>query len=81
MQYGDVSGGDASHMITKTFAISGMHCSSCAMNIDGELEDTTGVEKATTNYASQKTTVTFDETKITEKDIANIIKNLGYTAA
>jgi copper chaperone CopZ len=67
-------------MITKTFSISGMHCSSCAINIDGELEDTVGVKESSTHYASQKTTVTFDSEKITEKEIISIVKGLGYTA-
>ena len=35
--------------------IKGMHCTSCAMNIDGELEDTKGVKEANTSYAKQKT--------------------------
>ncbi len=33
------------------FKIQGMHCTSCAMNIDGELEDTEGIKEAKTNYA------------------------------
>ena len=67
-------------MKTLTFTISGMHCTSCAMNIDGELEDTDGVTESTTNYASQKTTVSFDEGKVDEEKIISIIKDLGYTA-
>lgn len=67
-------------MMKKTFTITGMHCSSCAMNIDGALEDTNGVTESSTNYASQKTTVSFDETKISEKHIVQIIADLGYTA-
>ena len=36
--------------IKKSFSIKGMYCSACAMNIDGELEDTEGVEESNTNY-------------------------------
>lgn len=68
-------------MKTITLKISGMHCSSCAMNIDGELEDAEGVKEASTNYAAQKTEVTFDEAKIAEKQIITIIEGLGYTAS
>jgi len=60
--------------------IDGMHCTSCAMNIDGDLEDTDGVKSASTNYAKQKTEVEFDEGKIDEKKIAEIIKATGYSA-
>lgn len=60
--------------------IDGMHCTSCAMNIDGELEDTEGVKSASTNYAKQYTEVEFDEEKVDEKKIVEIIKSVGYTA-
>lgn len=67
-------------MTKKIFTITGMHCGSCAMNIDGELEDTSGVIESTTNYAAAKTTVSFDEKKISEGKIIEIIAGLGYTA-
>ena len=59
--------------------ISGMHCTSCAMDIDGELEDTEGVQCAKTNYAKSQTEVEFDPEKLTEKEIATIIKKAGYS--
>lgn len=59
-----------------TLKISGMHCTSCAINIDGELEDTEGVKEAKTNYAKQKTEVTFDPGKITRDEIISIIRKL-----
>lgn len=65
---------------TKIFKISGMHCTSCAMNIDGELEDTDGVTEASTNYAKQETRVVYDPSLIEPDKIAEIIRNIGYTA-
>lgn len=67
-------------MTKKTFTITGMHCTSCAMNIDGELEDTSGVKSATTNYAKAKADVEFDEKKITPDQIVSIIGKVGYGA-
>ena len=67
-------------MIKKKFKISGMHCTSCAMNIDGELEDTDGVKQANTNYAKSQLEVEFDESKITDKKIIEIIEKTGYMA-
>lgn len=58
-----------------------MHCTSCAFNIDGELEDTEGVKESNTNYAKQKTEVVYDENKLNEKKIIDIIKSVGYTAS
>lgn len=66
---------------TIVFTITGMHCTSCALNIDGELEDTDGVQESRTDYARQKTTVVFDPEKITQERILAIIASLSYTAA
>lgn len=67
-------------MIKKIFKISGMHCTACAMDIDGELEDSNGVKSANTNYAKSQTEVEFDENKITDKKIISIIEKTGYWA-
>ena len=63
-----------------TFKIEGMHCTSCAFNIDGELEDTNGVKESSTNYAKQVTEVVFDESIVDEKQLQKVISELGYTA-
>lgn len=81
MQYGNVSGGDKGYMITKqNFKITGMHCTSCAINIDGELEDTQGIKEANTSYAKAITEITFDSDSISHQKIIAIIKKVGYTA-
>ena len=60
--------------------IQGMHCSSCAMNIDFDLEDLDGIKEAKTNYARQKCEVEFDEDSISEDQIIKQIKDTGYAA-
>jgi copper chaperone CopZ len=55
-----------------------MHCSSCVMSIDGELEDTDGVIEVKTSYVKQQTEVTFDSKKITPEKILSVISDLGY---
>ncbi len=60
------------------FSISGMHCTSCALNIDGALEDLPGVVSATTNYARSRTKVEFDETKVTAQLLQQTIEKEGY---
>ena len=57
-----------------------MHCTSCALSIDMELEEKEGVLESNTNYAKQVTEATFDEEKMSDKKIIEIIKNVGYTA-
>ena len=65
---------------TITLEINGMHCLSCAINIDFELEDIDGVTDARTDYARQKTVITFDEQKVKPDQMIAIITKLGYEA-
>lgn len=58
-----------------------MHCTSCAMDIDGELEDTKGVVASNTHYAKQQTEVKFDDTLLTGKKIQTIIEKVGYKSS
>ena len=60
------------------FKIDGMHCSSCAMSIDFDLEDLDGVKSAKTSYAKQETEVEFEEEKISEEDVEKQINKTGY---
>ena len=79
MFYGNVSGGNRSDM-KKKFKIDGMHCTSCAMTIDMDLEDLEGVKSARTNYAKRECEVEFDLEKINEKIILQTIQKSGYRA-
>lgn len=63
-----------------SFQIDGLHCSSCGLNIDGELEETAGVISATTSYSQGKTDVEFDAEIINIKQIQSIIEQLDYGA-
>ena len=60
--------------------IVGMHCTSCAFSIDGDLEDTEGVKSAKTSYARQECEVEFDEEKIQIKHIIKTVRESGYNA-
>lgn len=68
------------NIIKKTLHIDGMHCSSCAINIEFDLEDISGVKSVQTNYAKQICLVEFDEHIISLKQIIAQIKETGYTA-
>lgn len=71
-------------MLTKiktiTLQIKGMHCVSCAMNIDFELEDVSGVEEVRTDYVKQTCTVRFNPKQVSQKDIQATIAHLGYSS-
>jgi len=66
-------------MIKKTLKLSGMHCVSCSLLIEGELEDIGVAAKA--NYAKQLVDCTYDEKKVDVKKIREVIEKLGYRVA
>lgn len=60
--------------------VQGMHCASCAMLIDDELEELEGVKASSTSYARQKTDVDFDESRVGIQELVGKIAELGYDA-
>ncbi|NQV90318.1 cation-translocating P-type ATPase, partial [Candidatus Uhrbacteria bacterium] len=60
-----------------TFKISGMHCASCAVNIESEFGKISGVQKANVNYALASAAVDHDES-VTDDQLHEIVKGLGY---
>lgn len=69
-----------SQVVKKKLKIEGMHCSSCAINIDFELEDLNGVQKARTSYQKQETEIEYDEEQTDLKGIILAIQKTGYKA-
>lgn len=65
---------------TITLKISGMHCVSCGLSIDGSLEDLPGVTKAETDYAKGKSVVRFNPDDVTPQAMVQEISKLGYQA-
>lgn len=66
---------------TYTFTVQGMHCNSCSMLIDDELEDLPGVTRSTTSVRKATTVVEVDPTTVTAADIMAAIARVGdYTA-
>ena len=66
-------------MIKKKFKIIDMHCSSCALTIDMDLEDLDGVTKAQTSYAKAECEIEFDPAKLELNILIETIKKAGYT--
>lgn len=64
-------------MITR-LKLTGMHCTSCAVNIDLTLEDLPGVKSSKTNFQKSETTLDFDPDKISLALLTAEIKKLGY---
>lgn len=63
---------------TITLKLSGLHCASCSLNIDGELEEVSGVISSNTSYAKQESVITYDPTLVKPNSFIKIIEKLGY---
>ncbi len=69
-------GGSVSKII---FRPAGMHCASCAGNIESKLRSTPGIKSANVNFAAERATVEFEPSKIDVAGIFRIVRDLGYT--
>jgi copper chaperone CopZ len=63
-----------------SFQIEGMHCNSCAFNIDTALEELPGVAEAKTSYAHSHTIVLYDPKKTSVEQMMAAITSVGYSA-
>lgn len=62
----------------KTLQINGMTCAACANRIEKGLSKINGVEKASVNFALERSTVIFDPEKTNANQFKETIENLGY---
>ena len=61
-----------------TLNLEGLHCSSCSLNIDSEIEELPGVYSVATSYAKQVSTIDYDPKMVNPKDFIKVIEGLGY---
>ena len=64
---------------TVTLKLSGLHCTSCALNIDLTLEEIPGIKSSKTNYQKAEANIEFDSSVISLQSIKKTIKNLDYS--
>jgi len=77
-EYSKHSGNAASINQTLSFHVSGMHCASCAANIQRALAKVPGVQEAAVNYANEQATVKMSQDTSTTA-LEKSVKKLGYT--
>lgn len=56
-----------------------MHCSSCAMKLEGIEDDLPGIQHARASYHKQTLEVEYDEEKVGKEEILAAVALLGYT--
>lgn len=61
-------------------SISGMHCASCAVNIESALKKTQGIISAQVNFALEKAYIEFEPEKLNVQDLIAVIEKSGYKA-
>ncbi|MCP9493918.1 MAG: heavy-metal-associated domain-containing protein [Pyrinomonadaceae bacterium MAG19_C2-C3] len=60
------------------FNLSGMHCESCALDIQETLAETAGVNRADVSYADKQAIVDYDETIVQDTTLIKKIQDLDY---
>lgn len=60
------------------FEITGMHCQSCVNLLTKALQGDVGVKYVNVNFNTEKATIEFDDSKISENQLMKIIKSLNY---
>jgi len=63
----------------KKITIQGMHCSSCASNIEKSLKKVPGVKEVTVSVMTNKGFVECDE-KVSEEELKKAVARAGYKA-
>jgi Cu+-exporting ATPase len=58
-----------------------MHCAACAQAIQKALSKAEGVAKARVNFATETAYVEYDDERIDEEALKQIIRNTGYDVA
>lgn len=63
-----------------TFKVADMHCSMCAMKLEGLEDKLPGIRQITASYHRQEMRVDFDESLVSLDEIIRAAAEEGYTA-
>ncbi|HEY9207315.1 MAG TPA: heavy metal translocating P-type ATPase [Candidatus Methanoperedens sp.] len=61
--------------------IGGMHCASCALNIETALKKTEGVISANVSFPLEQAKITYDPDMVSIPELIKAIEGVGYTAS
>ena len=67
-------------MAKASFEIVGMHCATCALKITKSLKKVEGVKDCNVNYALEKASVEYDDSKVGENQLVKAVETAGYKA-
>ena len=66
------------HTDEVTLKLNGMHCASCVMNVENFLIRLDGIFDVKADLTSQTARICYDKTKVTIKDMEEVINSLGF---
>ncbi len=66
--------------VKKSFPIKGMHCASCVRVIEKVVGKIDGVTQCNVNLATNKASVVYDSSKVTDEQLESAIASVGYKA-
>ncbi len=69
---------EGANLLKLDLPISGMSCASCAVTIEKTLQNETGVQKASVNFANQKAHVVYDINQTDASKLAQSVRSVGY---
>ena len=70
----------ADNMKKTTLNITGMDCASCAAVLNKGLAKLEGVAEANVNFSTSRADVMFDENRVSEADLLDLVKKKGFSA-
>lgn len=66
------------HTDEVTLKLNGMHCASCVMDVENFLIRLNGIFDVKADLTSQTARINYDKTKVTVKDMEEVINSLGF---
>ncbi|MFR2719649.1 MAG: cation transporter, partial [Ruminococcus sp.] len=68
-------------MKQECYDITGMTCASCSAAVERVTRKMEGVQESNVNLATNKMTITYDESKVSPEDIIGRVEKAGFGAA
>lgn len=68
-------------MTKTTLNVEGMSCGHCKAAVEGELSKLAGVENSNADFEKGTVEVSYDESRVSDADLAGAVEEAGYTVA
>lgn len=65
---------------TVTIRVEGMHCNMCSVSVTKALKATAGVEKVEVSHEKGTAVIQYDDQKVTEAQLREVINGTGFKA-